>query len=112
MFVEVQVKGNPFVKIAPTTKHYFVIEKTEKRLHLVIRNRTTDVPYCDSFSVQEEWLIESPDPSTQPVIKSSAFRQSFKINWYKSTMMKSTIAKNANAEVETVFKEYINKMIT
>ena len=64
MFVEVQVKGNPFVKVAPTTKHYFLLEKSDTKLFFVVRNRTTDVPYCDTFSVQEEWYLESPDPST------------------------------------------------
>jgi len=51
MFVEVQVKGNPFVKVAPTTKHYFLMERSERRLHVIVRNKNTDVPYCDSFSL-------------------------------------------------------------
>ena len=64
IFGKVQLKGNPFVKEAPTTKNYFLIEKSDTRLHVVVRNRTTDVPYCDSFSVQEEWQLESPSPGS------------------------------------------------
>ena len=70
------------------------------------------MPYCDSFAVCEEWFLESPDPASQPVIKSCVLRVGYKLTWYKSTMMKGTITKASNSEVEAVMKEYVQKMIT
>lgn len=112
VYAKVQMKGNPFVKEAPTTKNYFLIEKSDTRLHVVVRVRTTDVPYCDSFCVEEEWQLESPSPSSQPVIRSCVVRVSFRVKFYKSTMMKGTITKSANSESEAVMKEYNDKMYT
>ena len=45
----VQVKGNPMVKECPTTKTYYLLEKSATKLHMLIRNNSRDVPYCDSF---------------------------------------------------------------
>ena len=73
----VQVKGNPMVKECPTTKTYYLIEKSATRLHILCRNNSRDVPYCDSFQVLEEILFVSPDPSSQPVIRSGALRLAF-----------------------------------
>ena len=61
MFVDVHVKDNPLIKTAPTTKHFFLLEKSEKRIHFMCRNRTANVPYSDCYSVQEEWIIERPE---------------------------------------------------
>ena len=108
----VQLKGNPLVKEAPTTKNYFLIEKSDTRLHIVVRVRTTDVPYCDCFCVQEEWQGESPSPSSQPVIRSCVVRQSLKIHFYKSTMVKGMITKATNKETDEVMKEFVDKLFT
>jgi hypothetical protein len=54
------VKGNPFVKVAPTTKYFKLIEKTDTNYHLRILDKCTGVPYCDSFAIEEDWAIVSP----------------------------------------------------
>ena len=62
--VVVQVKGNPMVKEAPTKKTYLLIEQSETKLHMIARNNTSSVPYCDSFQVLEEIIFISPDPAS------------------------------------------------
>ena len=61
--VVVSLKGNPFVKVAPTTKYFKVIENTDTKVNLRVLNKVTNVPYCDSFAVEEDWLILSPSPT-------------------------------------------------
>jgi hypothetical protein len=53
---------------------------------LRISNKTSDVPYCDTFSVEEEWYIAS-----LPNTKCSIMRITMALVWHKSTMMKSMI---------------------
>ena len=84
--VDVQIKNNAFVKQAPTTKTFNLIQKTDTLIKMRIVNKTTDVPYCDSFAVEEEWTIGS-----LPNAKSCVLRVTMGIVWYKSTMMKSII---------------------
>ena len=60
----VQVKGNPFVKEVPTTKTYYLLEQSETKLHILCRNNTKDVMYCDCFQVLDELLFVSPEAST------------------------------------------------
>ena len=98
----VQVKGNPFVKECPTTKTYYLLEQSETKLHILCRNNTKDVPYCDTFQVLDELLFVSPEASSQPIIKSGALRQSFSIQWLKSTMMKGMIRGNVDTETKAV----------
>ena len=109
--VVIQVKGNPMVKEAPTTKTYYLIEKSATKLHILCRNNSRDVPYCDSFQMIEEIMFISPEPSSQPVIKSGALRLSFFAQWLKSTMMKSIINKNIQAEGAAVFAAYATDFI-
>jgi hypothetical protein len=47
------VKGNPFVSSAPSYKHFKVIEHTPTKLSYRILTRTHDIPYCDTFGVEE-----------------------------------------------------------
>lgn len=63
MYLEVQIKDNPFVKVSPTTKYYKLLEKTDTKLLVKILNKCTSVPYCDTFSVEEELLFISPSPT-------------------------------------------------
>lgn len=96
--MRVQIKGNPFVKEAPTTKALKLLHKTEDRILLRVLNRTTDVPYCDSFGVEEEYLIVS-----LPETKCCVFRVTFCIKWYKWTMMKAIIASNTESETPKAY---------
>lgn len=51
--MEIQVKGNPFVKVSPNTKHYMLVKNSDKEIVLRIYNQTKDVPYSDAFNVEE-----------------------------------------------------------
>jgi len=55
--VEVQVKGNPFVKSSPTIKNFKIIERTPTKIHMRVLNRVHSVPYCDCFGVEEDWWV-------------------------------------------------------
>jgi hypothetical protein len=99
MSLEVQIKNNPFVKVAPTTRAFKMIENTSESLHFKILNRNHDVPYCDCFGVEEEWWVASP-----PGAKCAALRISYGILWYKSSMMKSIIRSNTESESKMAFE--------
>jgi hypothetical protein len=81
-----QIKNNAFVKQAPTAKTFNLCVNTDTLIKLRVSNKTSDVPYCDSFAVEEEWLIGS-----LPNTKCCVVKVSMGIVWYKSTMMKSII---------------------
>jgi len=66
---------------------------TETKLLFRVYNKTSDVPYCDSFCVEEEWYIASL-PST----KCSVLRITMGIIWYKSTLMKGMIQSSTISE--------------
>lgn len=51
------IKNNPFVKKAPTLKTFYLIEKSDTKIVIRGLNKTSDVPYCDVFTVEEEWCI-------------------------------------------------------
>jgi hypothetical protein len=109
--LEIQVKGNAFVKVAPTVRSFYLLDKTETRVHMRIVNKTRDVPYCDCFQVEEEWIILSPDPSTQAKIQSCAIRQSYGMTWHKSTMMKSIIKSSTETETQANGKAWQDMMV-
>ena len=85
--MEVQIKDNPFVKVSPTTKYFKLIEKSETKVHVKILNKCTSVPYCDTFSVEEEWLAMSPSPTANCCI----VRFGVQVIFYKNTLFKSKI---------------------
>jgi hypothetical protein len=60
-------------------------------------SKSRDVPYCDSFYIDEEWFVAS----TAHGSKSCAFRVSYAIIFVKSTMMKSIISSNTASESKT-----------
>ena len=99
--MRVQIKGNPFVKQAPTTKAFKLIENTANKLTVKVLNKTTDVPYCDSFGVEEEWLIAS-----LPGTKCCVLRVSFCLRWYKWTVMKAIITSSTDSETEKSWAAY------
>ena len=86
-----------FVKEAPTKKHMMIIEHTPTKLLMRICNRTSDVPYCDTFGVEEEWYLAS---TSNPNSKSAVLRISMTPVWYKGTMMKSMILGNIKKEAQ------------
>ena len=106
-----QVRGNPLVKEAPTMKTYYMLEHSPTKLHFLQKNTTRNVPYCDCFYVVEEWLILSPDPASQPIIKSSIIRLSFFTVWVKSTMMKSIIRSNVESESKAAFAAFVDSWV-
>ena len=99
------------VSECPTTKTYYLVENSATKLHIFCRNNSREVPYCDSFQIIEEILFMSPDPSSQPVIKSGVLRLSYWTDWLKSTLMKSIIQKNVHAESKNVFAAYVDTQI-
>ena len=99
--MRVQIKGNPFVKEAPTAKAFKLIENSENRVIIKVLNKTTDVPYCDSFGVEEEWLIAS-----LPNTKCCVLRVSYCLRWYKWTVMKAIITSSTDSETEKSWSAY------
>jgi hypothetical protein len=47
--LEVQIKGNPFVKKAPTKRTFKIVEQTQDKLVIKVLSKTSSVPYCDTF---------------------------------------------------------------
>ena len=64
MSMVVQVKGNPMVSQCPTIKTYYLIENSATKFHMLCRNNTKSVPYCDCFQIVEEYLFLSPEPNS------------------------------------------------
>ena len=52
--IEAEFKvDSTFVKSAPTIKTYRIIEWSATYIRIVCLNRTRDIPYCDTFDVEE-----------------------------------------------------------
>ena len=68
--------NSTFVKIAPTTKYFKLLEKSPTKIVLRMLNRTNDIPYCATFGVEEEWFLASP---TTENVKCEVFRVSFNL---------------------------------
>ena len=105
------VKNNPLVSEAPTTKTYYLIEQSETKLHIFSRNNTREVPYCDTFQLIDEYIFFSPEPSSQPVIKSGVLRMSYRVDWLKRTIMKSLITSNVDSETKSIITSYADMYI-
>ena len=111
MSLLVQVKGNAFVKEAPTTRKFHLIEKSDTKVHWIVINSTSDIPYCDTFHIEEEWMVVSPDPSSQAKIQSCAVRVSFGMVWHKSTMMKGVITRSSESESKANYQQWMEMMV-
>jgi len=59
-------------------------------IKIVCENRTSDIPYCDSFFVEDIMEIRSAHPTSQCCV----VRIGIGITWLKRTMMKSMITKS------------------
>lgn len=101
MHVEFQIKNNPFVKKAPTDKSYKLIERSSEKIVIRCMNKSRDVPYCDTFFVEEEWYIAGP---ANPAARCSFFRCSYRVAFVKYTIMKSVIRSNADSEAKEFWK--------
>ena len=56
------VKNNPFVKKSPTLRTLRIVERSETKIVMRATSKSRDVPYSDSFYVEEEWFVTSmPD---------------------------------------------------
>lgn len=107
-FVEIQIKDNPFVKASPTQKIAYVLEQSEKVLKMRVVSKAKEVPYCDCFSIEEEFVCSMPEGCAN----SCVLRVTMTIIWHKSTMMKSIIASSSQKEskaVWTAYSEYVKK---
>jgi hypothetical protein len=101
--------NSTFVKVAPTTKYFKLLERTPTKIVLRMLNRTSDIPYCATFGVEEEWFLASPGTE---LAKCSVLRMSFNIIWYQSTLMKSVIKSNTEPETKKVMGEFMEELLT
>ncbi|CDW71645.1 UNKNOWN [Stylonychia lemnae] len=103
LFVEMQMKDNTFVKVSPTTKNYLLLQKEDNMLNLRIFNQMKDVPYCDYFNTEENWIITSPNSEDN---SRCVIRSTFQVVFKKSTMFKGRIESNATLATKTNFTHY------
>jgi len=96
------MKDNPFVKVAPTGFCAYLLEQTPTTLKMRRTSQPRDVPYCDCFYIEEEYLCTMPEGCTT----SSILRVTMTVIWLKSTMMKGIIASNAQKESKTFWNAY------
>lgn len=97
------MKDNPFVKISPTTKYFKVLELSETKIHVKILSKTNNVPYCDTFAVEEDWIAVSPSPGAN----CSVLRMFIQMIWYKSTIFRSKIASSTFKASIVYFSDYM-----
>ena len=91
------VKNNPFVKKSPTLRTFRIVERSETKIVMRVTSKSRDVPYCDSFYVEEEWFVASMTDCTS----SCVLRVSYNIIFVKSTLMKSIISSTAASEAKS-----------
>ena len=91
------VKNNPFVKKSPTLRTFRMVERSETKIVMRVTSKSRDVPYCDSFYVEEEWFVASMTDCTS----SCVLRVSYNIIFVKSTLMKSIISSTAASEAKS-----------
>lgn len=68
-------------------KYFKLIEQTETMIHFKILSKCSGVPYCDTFSVEDDWIAISPAPGANCCI----VRVMMQLIFYKSTIFKSKI---------------------
>jgi len=100
------VKNNPFVKKSPTLRTFRIIERSETKILMRITSKSRDVPYCDSFYIEEEWYVASTSDSTN----SCVLRVSYNAVFVKYTIMKSIISSTAASEAKSYWAGW-NAMI-
>ena len=97
------------MKVAPTLKCYKLIEHSPTKIKILCVNRTRDIPYCDTFDVEDLVTVQSMRPSS----KCCVVHIGTNLVWHKSSMMQSMIKRNAetqskafNAEYCTLLRQY------
>jgi len=91
------VKNNPFVKKSPTLRTFRIIERTEYKIVMRVTSKSREVPYADSFYVEEEWYVSSMPEG----FNSCVLRVSYNIIFVKSTLMRSVISSTAASEAKS-----------
>lgn len=101
--IEAEFKvDSTFVKAAPTIKTYRILEFSPTQVKILCINRTRDIPYCDTFDVQELLTVNSMKPTSKCcVVQIGIF-----LNWHKSTMMKSMIKGSTEKESQSMLNDY------
>ena len=101
--IEAEFKvDSAFVKAAPTIKTYRVVEYGPSNIKIICINRTRDIPYCDTFDVEERITISSLKPTSRCCI----VKVGICLNWHKSTMMKSMIRSATEKESKSMNEDY------
>ena len=90
------------MKVSPTTKYFKLIERTDTKVHLKILSKCTGVPYCDTFAVEEDFLILSPGPNAPCCV----VRILLTVLFYKSTIFKSKIEGGTIKGVKQVWSDF------
>ena len=64
-----------------------VVEKTDSKIVMRVMTKCIQVPYCDTFNVEEEFVFASINPKSNCGI----VRVTTNVIFYKSTLFKSKI---------------------
>lgn len=107
MVGDFQIKNNPLVKSAPTTLYFSVLEHTPTRFLMRVLVKTRNVPYCDSFAVENEWYIASPSETS----KAAVLRVSMTVIFYKSPFVKGMIKSGAEGDSKAVWEHFSKLLI-
>ena len=91
-----------FIQVAPTLRTLYLVENSPTLIKFVGLNQTRDIPYCETFDVEECWVIESPREGA----KACVVKQGIRIIWKKRTMMKSLIRSNQEGESRKAMNKY------
>ncbi len=59
------------------------MERTSEVIRIKVQVKNTNVPYCDTFGLEEDWFVMS-----KPKAKCCVVRLTVGIKWFKSTMIK------------------------
>ncbi|CDW77375.1 UNKNOWN [Stylonychia lemnae] len=81
------VKGVPFLNSTRHQKHFKLTQKSGNLILLDMQNKSLDVPYADSFQIDEKWQIISDKSTTYKCL----LRVQINIVFVKSTLFKGRI---------------------
>lgn len=82
------------------------MEKSPEKIVARLISKARQVPYCDCFYVEEEWYIAATPKGTN----SCVFRCSYAIVFVSSTIMKSVIRSNTDAEEKAFWAAWVQIM--
>ena len=99
-------QGKPFISVAPTERSFKLIENGPSKIVFRVLNRARDIPYCDTFGVDEEWYLASPSATA----KCCVVRVSSVCNFYKFSIMKSVIRNGAESDTAVFLQALVKHM--